>query len=278
LRKKGLVLKHAQKVIESLSEGDEEKRCRIRTFQETYAKDELSGIKGYSGLFVLLTEQLQDEQKAFDLLKKMEKIVSDKDEKDEKEDTLQLVNKNCLQLFLDQYGSPYAAVRFGDHIEAISINGKRFRHWVCKAKYDATNVLLSSETLTGVLNILRAKAEFECNTRNLYLRVAENDKEPFVIYYDLTNSKWEVVKITPDGWSIEKCPIFFRRYSNQQMQPYPSVQYPSDIFDQFLKLLNVKDEDNKLLLKCYIVSLFIPEIPKPVLMLHGEQGALNQLC
>jgi hypothetical protein len=105
------------------------------------------------------------------------------------------------------------------------------------------------------------------------LRVADNDKEPFVFYYDLTNSKWEVVKITPDGWSIEGSPIFFRRYSNQLMQPYPSVHYPLDIFDQFLELLNVKDEDNKLLLKCYIVSLFMPEIPKPVLMLHGEQGS-----
>ena len=25
-------------------------------------------------------------------------------------------------------------------------------------------------------------------------------------------------------------------------------------------------------MKCYIISLFIPDIPKPVLVLHGEQG------
>jgi hypothetical protein len=155
----------------------------------------------------------------------------------------------------------------------MSINGKRFRNWLCKTKYDATNILLSSETLAGVLNVLRAKAEFENNNRNLYLRVAESDKEPFVIYYDLTNSKWEVVEITPDRWSIEKSPVLFRRYGNQLMQPHPSVSYPFDIFDQFLELLNVKDDDNKLLLKCYIVSLFIPEVPKPVLMLYGEQGS-----
>jgi hypothetical protein len=40
-----------------------------------------------------------------------------------------------------------------------------------------------------------------------------------------------------------------------------------------MNLINIKDEDNKLLLKCYIVALFIPEIPKPILMLHGEQGS-----
>lgn len=273
LRKKGVKIEHSYKVIESLSEGDEERQNRIRTLHETYAKDNLSNIRGYSGLLVLLTEQLQDEQKAYDTLQKIEKIFPDKDEKDEKEDTLQLVNKNCSEFFLDQYGLPYAAVRLSDHVETMSINGKRFRNWVCKTKYDVTNALLSSETLTSVLNILKAKAEFENNTRNLHLRVAESDREPYVIYYDLTNSKWEVVKITADGWSIEKSSIIFRRYSNQRMQPYPSVQYPSDIFDQFLKLLNVKDEDNKLLLKCYVISLFIPEIPKPILMLHGEQGS-----
>ena len=45
------------------------------------------------------------------------------------------------------------------------------------------------------------------------------------------------------------------------------------ILDKFIGLLNVKDDDNKLLLKCYIISLFIPSISKPILMLHGEQGS-----
>ena len=46
------------------------------------------------------------------------------------------------------------------------------------------------------------------------------------------------------------------------------------MFDVFTNLFNVKkkDQDNILLLKCYIISLFIPDIPKPVLVLHGEQG------
>ena len=52
----------------------------------------------------------------------------------------------------------------------------------------------------------------------------------------------------------------------------------SKIFDEFISLFNMKnkdddkDKDNTLLLKCYIISLFIPEIPKPILLLHGEQG------
>ena len=76
-----------------------------------------------------------------------------------------------------------------------------------------------------------------------------------------------------DGLLRKILQLFFRRYSNQQPQVYPARDYPHDIFDQFMNLINVKDEDNKLLLKCYIIALFIPEIPKPILMLHGEQGS-----
>jgi len=36
--------------------------------------------------------------------------------------------------------------------------------------------------------------------------------------------------------------------------------------------LNIKDEKTKLLIKCYIIALFIPEIDKPILMLHGDPG------
>jgi hypothetical protein len=51
------------------------------------------------------------------------------------------------------------------------------------------------------------------------------------------------------------------------------------MFDEFISLFNLKTnkdkdniEDNKLFLKCYIISLVIPEIPKPIKLLHGEQG------
>ena len=99
----------------------------------------------------------------------------------------------------------------------------------------------------------------------------------------MINNNWSAVKITPSGWSIENSPpILFRRYSNQLPQAIPSIiDTPSflaiddkddTVLDKFLSLLNVKDDDNKLLLKCYIISLFIPSIAKPILMLHGEQG------
>jgi hypothetical protein len=76
LRKKGVVIDRAYEIIDSLSEEDEERQNRIRTLRETYAKDDQSNIKGYSGLLALLTEQLQNEQKAFGPSEKSRKNTS----------------------------------------------------------------------------------------------------------------------------------------------------------------------------------------------------------
>ena len=141
--------------------------------------------------------------------------------------------------------------------------------------YTSEQKILNTESVTNILNILKARAEFDGVARNLSLRVAAITEELRTIYYDLTNKDWQVIKITKYGWGIENMPIIFRRYNNQQPQVYPckSKEYPSDIFDRFMNLINVKGEDDQLLLKCYIISLFYPDIPKPVLMLHGEQGS-----
>ena len=53
----------------------------------------------------------------------------------------------------------------------------------------------------------------------------------------------------------------------------PIREYPPDVLDKFINLFNIQGDKNRLLLKCYIISLFIPEIPKVILNLHGEEGA-----
>jgi hypothetical protein len=204
--------------------------------------------------------------------KEEQKEREDNDDKEERENILELVEENCSEFFLDQYGLPYAAVRINGHIETMSLHSKRFRNWLCKLSYDSTDKLLKAEDLTTVSNILKAKAEFGGNIKQLYLRIGVDSDGNY--YYDLTNSSWKVVKITGTEWHIEKrAPVVFRRYSNQQPQLYPARDYSHDIFDRFMNLINIKDEDNKLLLKCYTIALFVPEIPKPILMLHGEQGS-----
>ena len=149
---------------------------------------------------------------------------------------------------------------------------------------------ISSETVSAVCNIMQGKAFFGDNVKHLDLRISNgrvdltynaglSTYQP--IYYDLGDTDRHIIKITENRWSIEDSmdvPIMFRRYSNQLAQVIPSPDYPPDIFDQFMSLININDESTKLILKCYIISLFIPGIPKPVLMLHGEQGSAKSTC
>ncbi len=195
---------------------------------------------------------------------------------------LTLVKEHIQELFINQYGEPYVAVKINDHLETLHLKHERFRNWVGKLYYDQAEKghAPNSESITTVVNILTANAQFGGNQKELFLRVASNDGNDISSYlqhnqilYDLTNKDWEIVKITPDGWSIERTEFaVFRRY-NARPQVYPSKTYDDDVFDEFIKLLNVTNSDDKLLLKCYMISVLIPGIEKVILGLYGSRGA-----
>jgi hypothetical protein len=177
-------------------------------------------------------------------------------------------------IFVDQYHTPYAFVKIKDHSETLDLDTKRFERWVYRRMIQYHNgrpILPESKEVTAVLDYLKSMAEFDAVTKMMHLRVAgDNDS----IYYDLSNPRWETIKIISAGWIIEETPtMMFRRYNNQIPQVYPSRDYNKDIFDRLVNLINVKDESSKLLLKCYIIALFIPDIPKAILMLHGEPNS-----
>ena len=196
----------------------------------------------------------------------------------------------------DQYNKPYVVVKIDDHLESIPIpathnNGGLFKKWICKAYYDSTQRLMSNtDAITAVCNHLTSKARFdkENNKKFLDLRVSygdsSTDSNNKTIHYDLTNKLGDIVAITKDGWSIKKSinvPIMFERRDIQRAQVYPTAsgEYDRNIFERFMDLLNVrKDGNDRLLLMCYIISLFIPKISKVILMLHGPEGAAKSAC
>jgi hypothetical protein len=182
---------------------------------------------------------------------------------------LSLAEKNCSSLFTDEYDVPHAAIRVNEHLEVWSIRSRRFRNWISRTVYKEASLVIDSQTIKDVIGVLSAKAEFEGEHKPLNIRVANIDGK---WYYDLTNNKWEFVEITAEGWRTVDGLVMFRRFT-QLSQVHPVTKYPSDIFNSFINLLNIKGEENRLLLKSYIISMLIPGVPKVILMLHGEQGS-----
>jgi len=211
--------------------------------------------------------------------------VNNKEERNDKENStkintaLDTIKEFTHNLFIDEYKNPYAVIPIEDHLEIFAINGRSFKNWCRMTVYKKDGIYINGQEISDICSLLSAYAQFENKEQiTLNLRTASkintNNNELEWIY-DLTNKNWEFVKITPSYWSIIKNEIIFRRYNNQQPQVYPLKEYEPDIFDKFMQLVNIKsnDEETKLLLKCYIISLFIPDIQKPVLMLHGSQGS-----
>ena len=162
------------------------------------------------------------------------------------------------------------------------MQSNRFKNVIRKEYFDKVGQLISDDKLDGIIKLIESQSMFDDNIRKieLSLRVAKlnaNDHDTDVFYYDLTTTKWEIVKISAhEGcWEIVKdnnLPIFKRHENNCSPQVYPSKEYGKDVFEQFLKLFNFGSRRDILLFSVYLISLFIPKIPKVILVIKGTGG------
>jgi hypothetical protein len=262
---------------------------------------------------IMLTDTLDDNNENIIeeclLSKKQESDDYDTfDDSSKRTSALELAKQKTVELFLDEVKTPFAAISIDDHVETMPIESKRFEDWIGAAYYynnkdytennnnsSSSASILSKEEINKIQSVLRYEANtssraqgssknHQQNIRTLHLRVAAfidtdaTDPSQNIIYYDLCNTNWDIIKITSQGWDILKHDqqnILFKRYPIINAQVLPSKDYPDDIMEQLMKLTNVySDEDNKLLAEVYIISLFLlANLPKPIMIPHGIYGS-----
>ena len=176
--------------------------------------------------------------------------------------------QNQIQNFSvkDQYDIPYAKVKVGNHHEIFPIKSRKFEHYITKLCFDQSNgqQIPTQEVLNNSIRVLHAKTEFGDQRRTIHLRSAWGPNGE--ICYDLTDEEWRQIKITKDHWQILKSvdsELLFTRF-NQVAQLDPDRDYPPDIFDKYLNLMNISDPQHRLLLKVITICSFIPNIPHPI--------------
>ena len=212
------------------------------------------------------------------------------DEEEDEEDShkrasdklLELIEPLINSLFQDDLETAYATIQVNNHLDTVNIASKKFEKWIAGMYYLQTNKTVGNDVIKEVVSNLESRAMFGGNEqRNLHLRIARDPDDRFTFYYDLANTKREVIKITKDGWSIKKSedvPTLFKRYSVTGAQVYPANSWSySDAnatLDEFLDLLNIENNKSmRLVVKCRLVSLFVPVISKPASYTHGPHGA-----
>ncbi len=172
------------------------------------------------------------------------------------------------ELFHDEQKAPFVRIKNLDHYEIWKTESKDFKHYLSALYYNKIGEPISNESIKTVLSVLSAKAIFEGTMHKLSNRVAMHGDS---IFYDLTNSKWQAIEVTKDGYQvIDSPPILFKRYSHQLPQPIPVSGV--DLRD-YTKFFNLKNPEDEVLLLVWIVTCFVPDIPHTVLYLHGIQGS-----
>jgi len=195
------------------------------------------------------------------------------DKKDEEttivDKLIHLALDSGVRFFEDDRNEACAIMEGGGHNEIHSIESKEFQRWLRKKFFESEQKGLRKEALNDACATLAAIAQFQEPhvQKRLHNRVAwHNDS----IYYDLADEKWNAIRITPEGWQIDSNPpSLFRRFQHQQAQVAPAK---TGNLDDLFNFINVTDPKDQLLLKVYVVSCLVPDIPHPILLVQGPQG------
>lgn len=201
-----------------------------------------------------------------DYIQNLKKVCSKKRTKTS--EIIEMVQNKTARLFLDQYKNFFAQVRVDGHFETWPLKSLKFKTWVLGNYYNLTGNTLTDTRLSVVTKILYWKAYSKGEQIKLKNRVAKKDD---ALFYDLTNKRWEIVKITKGSWGIQKqdYPIF-RRFSHQNPQTVSKNQRDLELIENFW---NIKKRDNLLLAKVILVTFFVPDIPHAILVPYGSQGS-----
>ena len=178
---------------------------------------------------------------------------------------IDLVFENNALIFKEEYNNACIALE-GSGNEIVEINSTAFIEWLADLCYENLEGYVPSTAIEKqVVKVLQAKARRGGERYNLEINIAKNNT---AILYDLGKG---VVKITDKNWSVvDNPPIVFRKPYGQLQQSKP--KRGGDV-KELLKFFNITNESEQLLILCYIITLFVPGILYPVLILHGTQGA-----
>jgi hypothetical protein len=179
---------------------------------------------------------------------------------------VKLVQDSGVGLFHDSTAETFISLPAGDHVETWPIRSKVTRRWLTRQFHKATSKTPNAEALQGALGVIEAIAGFSGDQHEVHLRSAWHEG---ALYYDLADSEWRTVRIDAKGWQVvANAPVRFRRYTHTAAQVDPVAGDLQAIW----KFLNIKDDQHRRLIEAWLVSAYVPDIPRPVLVTHGDQG------
>lgn len=165
-----------------------------------------------------------------------------------------------------------AHVRFctKDGHEVHPVNSKRFQSYIQNVGYATLARPIKKSEMTETLQVLSSKALFDGELYELSYRATCHNG---AVWVDLGDNTWRAIRVTAEGWSIAESPdvpILFRRFPHMKPLPLPTID---GSLNDLQSIIHVTNEDVWILLKTWLCTALIPNIPRPCIVMHGLHGA-----
>lgn len=182
--------------------------------------------------------------------------------------TLLVATAEAVELFHSPEGDAYAGVPVDGHVENSAVRSKAFRRWLSRKYYEKYGGVPGGQAVQDAVGVLEGKALYDGPEHKVHVRLADHGGD---IFLDLADAKWRVVRVTPDGWSIEdKSPVKFVRKKGMLPLPPP---VPGGKLKKLRRFINIKTRRQWMLLVGWLLQALRPRGPYPILALSGEQGS-----
>ena len=173
-----------------------------------------------------------------------------------------------VELFHDPEFRTYATFERDGHRETWPIKSQGFRRYITYNYYLAEGEPPRAQVLADFLGVLEGRAQFDGPMESVFVRIAPAPAGSIVL--DLGDADWSAVEVTATGWRyLMTPPVKFVRPRGLLPLPAPEQGGSLDLLRPFL---NVADEDQWKLVVGFLIGMFRPAGPYPVLALRGEQG------
>lgn len=171
-------------------------------------------------------------------------------------------------LFHDPASEGFVNFEHDGHRETWALNSQGFADWLGMIAYKELGFSPSDTTIKQALTALNGIAKYDGDEQEVYLRCA-----PFVDGYiiDLSDTEWQSVQITADGWCVVKNPtVRFMRSGTSA--PLPTPEQGEGNHNLLWNYVNVPEE-SRLLVLAFILESWRQDTPFIILQITGEQGS-----
>jgi hypothetical protein len=148
------------------------------------------------------------------------------------------------------------------------LDGGAVRDWLTRESWRKAQKAPSGSVLDAAMRVLEATARYDGPEDQVHLRCAWDGSD--TLYYDLADADWRTVKISREGWEVtSSSPVRFRRFAPTGAQVTP--EHGGDL-KALWSLVNARSDRDRRLIDAWSVTALVPDIPRPILAFHGDQG------